>query len=146
MAGFLLTALALGLLGIPGVPLEGPGALPVLIPFGLGIGLLFVPASRAALNAVPQAKHGRVSSLLSTCRLLGAALGSVLAGAALSGGVTASHVRIALLCGAGICLVLGLPAAAALSAGKRDTPRLDFEVADRAAAEASSAGLNRSRR
>ena len=146
VAGFLLTALALGLLGIPGVPLEGPGALPVLIPFGLGIGLLFVPASRAALNAVPQAKHGRVSSLLSTCRLLGAALGSVLAGAALSGGVTASHVRIALLCGAGICLVLGLPAAAALSAGKRDTSRLDFDVADRAAAEASSAGLNRSRR
>jgi MFS family permease len=146
VAGFLLTALALGLLGIPGVPLEGPGALPVLVPFGLGIGLLFVPASRAALNAVPQAKHGRVSSLLSTCRLLGAALGSVLAGAALSGGVTAPHVRIAMLCGAGICLVLGLPAAAALSTGKESSSQLDFDVADRAAAEASSAGLNRSRR
>ena len=57
------------------MPLDGLGALPLLVPFGLGIGLLFVPASRAALNAVPQAKHGRVSSLLSTCRLLGAALG-----------------------------------------------------------------------
>ncbi len=146
VAGFSLTALALGLLGIPGVPLDGPGALPLLVPFGLGIGLLFVPASRAALNAVPQAKHGRVSSLLSTCRLLGAALGSVLAGAALSGGVSASHVRIAVLCGAGICLGLGLPASIALPSGKQGTSRLDFDVADRAAAEASSAGLNRSRR
>jgi MFS transporter, DHA2 family, methylenomycin A resistance protein len=117
--GFLLTGLALGLLGIPGVPLDGFGGLPFLIPFGLGIGLLFVPASRAALNAVPQAKHGRVSSLLSTCRLLGAALGSGLAGAALSGGVTAEHVRIALLTGAGICLLLGLPAALELSPRRR---------------------------
>src|SRR4029079_1215220 len=82
----LLTALALGALGIPGVPLDGPGALPLLIPFGLGIGLLFVPASRAALNAVPQAKHGRVSSLLSAARLLGAAAGAGLAGAGRSGG------------------------------------------------------------
>jgi MFS family permease len=146
IAGFLLTALALGLLGIPGVPLDGPGALPLLVPFGFGIGLLFAPASRAALNAVPQAKHGRVSSLLSTCRLLGAAVGSGLAGAALSGGVTASHVRIAMLTGAGICLVLGLPASAALASGKHGASRLDFEGADRAAAEASSAGLNRSRR
>src|SRR4051812_26988559 len=146
VAGFLLAALALGLLAIPGVPLQGPGALPLLVPFGLGVGLLFVPASRAALNAVPQAKHGRVSSLLSTCRLLGAALGAGLAGAALSGGVTASHVRIAMLCGAGICLALGLPAAAALSSLKRGAPQLDFQVADRAAAEAPPAGLRRSRR
>jgi len=121
-AGFLLTALALGLLGIPGVPLHGLGALPLLVPFGLGIGLLFVPASRAALNAVPQAKHGRVSSLLSTCRLLGAALGAGLAGAALSGGVTAAHVRIALLCAAGLCVGLGLPAAAELMPHRKGSP------------------------
>jgi MFS family permease len=141
-AGFGLTALALGLLAIPGVPLDGPGALPLLVPFGLGIGLLFVPASRAALNAVPQAKHGRVSSLLSMCRLLGAALGSGLAGAALSGGVSASHVRIALLCGAGLCLAIGLPAAAELSPRRRSK----IDRADRAAAEAPTAGLKRSRR
>jgi MFS family permease len=146
VAGFTLAAIALGVLGIPGVPLEGLGALPLLVPFGFGIGLLFVPASRAALNAVPQAMHGRVSSLLSTCRLLGAALGAGLAGAALSGGVTASHVRIALLCGAATCVVLGLPAAAALSSGSRSAPRLEFGVADRAAAEAPTAGLKRSRR
>ena len=122
--GFGLTALGLVLLGIPGAPLDGWGALPLLIPFGLGVGLLFVPASRAALNAVPQAKHGRVSSLLSTSRLLGAALGSGLAGAALSGGVTAEHVRIALLTAAGICLLLGFPAAFELSPrGGRSAPR-----------------------
>ena len=113
--GFGLVALALGILAIPGVPLHGLGALPLLVPFGLGLGLLFVPASRAALNAVPQAKHGRVSSLLSASRLLGAGLGAVLGGAALSGGVTDDHMRIALGVGAVLCLVVGLPAAAELS-------------------------------
>jgi len=113
--GFGLVALALGVLAIPGVPLDGLGALPPLVPFGLGLGLLFVPASRAALNAVPQAKHGRVSSLLSVSRLLGAGLGAVLGGAALSGGVTDDHMRIALGAGAALCLVVGLPAAAELS-------------------------------
>jgi MFS family permease len=113
--GFLLVALALGVLAIPGIPLDGLGALPLLVPFGLGLGLLFVPASRAALNAVPQAKHGRVSSLLSVSRLLGAGLGAVLGGVALSGGVSDDHMRIALGAGAALCLVVGLPAAAELS-------------------------------
>jgi MFS family permease len=117
--GFMLTALGLGLLGIPGAPLSGIGALPLLVPFGMGLGLLFVPASRAALNAVPQSKHGRVSSLLSACRLFGAAVGAGLAGAALSGGVTDDHVRIALLGGAALVLVVGLPAAAELSPRRR---------------------------
>jgi MFS family permease len=113
--GFCLVALALAVLAVPGVPLEGLGALPLLVPFGLGLGLLFVPASRAALNAVPQAKHGRVSSLLSASRLLGAGIGAVLGGVALSGGVTDDHMRIALGAGAALCLVVGLPAAAELS-------------------------------
>ena len=113
--GFALVALGLGVLAIPGVPLDGLGALPLLVPFGLGLGMLFVPASRAALNAVPQAKHGRVSSLLSTARLFGAGLGAVLGGVALSGGVTDDHMRIALGAGAALCLVVGLPAAAELS-------------------------------
>jgi predicted MFS family arabinose efflux permease len=113
--GFCLVALALAILAIPGVPLDGLGALPMLVPFGLGLGLLFVPASRAALNAVPQAKHGRVSSLLSAARLMGAGMGAVLGGAALSGGVTDDHMRIALGVGAALCVVVGLPAAAELS-------------------------------
>jgi MFS family permease len=117
--GFLLTAVGLAALGIPGAPLAGPAALPLLLPFGMGLGLLFVPASRAALNAVPQSKHGRVSSLLSAARLLGAAIGAGLAGAALSGGVTDEHARLALLGGAALTLVVGLPAAAELSPRRR---------------------------
>ncbi len=122
--GFVLVALALAVLAIPGVPLDGLGALPLLIPFGLGLGMLFVPASRAALNAVPQAKHGRVSSLLSTARLLGGGLGAVLGGAALSGGVTEDHMRIALGAGAALCLAVGLPAAAELSGRNRPAARM----------------------
>jgi MFS family permease len=117
--GFGAAAIGLLLLGIPGAPLHGIGALPLLLPFGIGIGLLFVPASRAALNAVPQAKHGRVSSLLSMSRLLGAAGGSGLAGLALTGGVTKGNVHAALLVAGLVCVVVGLPAAAALTPRSR---------------------------
>jgi MFS transporter, DHA2 family, methylenomycin A resistance protein len=119
MLGFAAAALGLLLLGIPGAPLDGVAAMPLLLPFGIGIGLLFVPASRAALNAVPQAKHGRVSSLLSMSRLLGAAAGSGLAGLALTGGVTSGNVHAALLVAAAACLLIGLPAAAELSQRER---------------------------
>jgi MFS family permease len=115
MLGFGVTAIGLAVLGIPGVPLDGPATLALLLPFGVGIGLLFAPASRAALNAVSQARHGRVSSLLSTSRLFGAALGSGLAGIAVTGGVTATNVHVALLAAAALCVVVGLPAAAGLS-------------------------------
>jgi MFS family permease len=87
--------------------------------------MLFVPASRAALNAVPQAKHGRVSSLLSVSRLLGAGFGSVLGGAALSGGVADDHMRIALGIGAALCVVVGLPLAAELSGRTRNAARIE---------------------
>jgi len=135
--GFCLVAIALGVLAIPGVPLEGLGALPLLIPFGLGLGLLFVPASRAALNAVPQARHGRVSSLLSASRLLGAGLGAVLGGAALSGGVTDDHMRIALGIGAALCLVVGLPAAVELSNRSAASSGLPQNVSPEATASAA---------
>jgi len=42
--GFVVTAIGLLVLGIPGAPLEGAGALALLLPFGVGIGLLFAPA------------------------------------------------------------------------------------------------------
>jgi len=119
MLGFAIAGAGLMLLGIPGVPLDGLGALPLLVPFGIGIGLLFVPASRAALNAVSQAKHGRVSSLLSTSRLLGAAVGSGLAGVALTGGVTRANVHAALLVAGAVCLAIGIPASAELSARRQ---------------------------
>jgi MFS family permease len=120
MIGFATAAVGLLILGIPGAPLHGLGAMPLLIPFGIGIGLLFVPASRAALNAVPQARHGRVSSLLSMSRLLGAAAGAGLAGLALTGGVTSGNVHVALLVAGAACLLVGLPAAAELSPPERE--------------------------
>lgn len=111
MSGFALAGVALAVLGIPGVPLHGLAPLPLLIPVGLGLGLLFAPTSRAALNAVPGASHGRVSALLSAGRLIGAGVGAGLAGLALGGGVTAGRVHDVLLGAAAVCLLVGVPAA-----------------------------------
>ncbi|HEY2651265.1 MAG TPA: hypothetical protein VGI50_05040, partial [Solirubrobacteraceae bacterium] len=86
------------------------------IPVGLGLGMLFVPTSRAALNATPLASHGRTSALLSVGRLLGATVGAALAGLALSGTLTASTVHRTFLLGAILCVVVGLPAATRLTA------------------------------
>jgi MFS family permease len=114
VAGFLAAGLGLLILGLPGMPLHSPVTLLPLIPVGLGLGMLFVPTSRAALNATPSASHGRTSALLSIGRLLGAAVGAGLAGAALATGVTGSTVHSALLIGCAACLLLGIPAASRL--------------------------------
>ena len=131
VAGFLGAGVGLAVLGIPGVTLDGLVTVLPLIPVGLGLGMLFVPTSRAALNAAPQASHGRTSALLSVGRLIGAAVGAGLSGIALSGSLTASTVHRALLLGAAVCLIVGVPAAASL--GRRPVPRAD-------AAPAKSAG------
>lgn len=114
VAGFAAAAFGLLVLGIPGVPLHSVVTTLPLIPVGLGLGLLFVPTSRAALNATPLASHGRTSALLSIGRLLGAAVGAGLAGVALAGGVTGSTVHTALLVACALCVVLGIPASSRL--------------------------------
>ena len=114
LTGFAAAGLALAVLGLGAVPLTGAAALPLLGLVGLGLGLLFAPTSRAALNAVSEARHGRVSSVLSLGRLVGAGAGAALAGAALASGVTLGNVRTGLLGGAALCLVIGLPAALGL--------------------------------
>src|SRR5207302_10359347 len=91
-----------------------PVAVLPLIPVGIGLGRLFVPTSRAALNATPLSCHGRTSALLSIGRLLGAAVGAGLAGAALASGVTTSTVHTALLVAFAACVLLGIPAATQL--------------------------------
>ena len=68
--GFLGAGLGMAILAIPGVSLHGIGTGFALIPIGLGLGMLFVPVSRAALNATPDASHGRASAVLSAARLL----------------------------------------------------------------------------
>lgn len=112
--GFIGAGVGLLILGIPGVPLANLVTVLPLIPVGLGLGMLFVPTSRAALNATPMASHGRTSAILSVGRLLGAAIGAGLAGVALSGTLTASTVHHALLFGAALCLVIGIPASTLL--------------------------------
>ncbi|MBV8220224.1 MAG: MFS transporter [Solirubrobacterales bacterium] len=112
--GFGATGLGLAVLALPSISLRSPATVVPLVPLGLGLGMLLVPASRAALNGAPQGSHGRVSALLSLGRLLGAAVGAALAGAAISGHITASAVHHALLVGCGACLVLGVPAAVKL--------------------------------
>lgn len=110
LLGFAGTGLGLAILGIPGVPLHNLVTILPLIPVGLGLGMLFVPTSRAALNATPSAFHGRTSAVLSVGRLLGAAVGGALGGLALSGGASASTVHDALLVACAICLLVGVPA------------------------------------
>jgi MFS transporter, DHA2 family, methylenomycin A resistance protein len=120
--GFLGTGVGLLVLGIGGVPLDDVITILPLIPVGLGLGMLLVPVSRAALNATPQASHGRTSALLSVGRLLGAAIGSALAGVALSGTLTASTVHHALLIGAAVCLLVGIPSSLCLRSGSAPEP------------------------
>jgi MFS transporter, DHA2 family, methylenomycin A resistance protein len=124
LLGFLAAGVGLALLGIPGFTLDGVVTILPLIPVGLGLGMLFVPTSRAALNASPDASHGRTSALLSVGRLAGAALGAGLAGIALAGTLTASTVHQTLLLGAPICLVIGIPASLYLSGGAGPAPGL----------------------
>jgi MFS family permease len=116
LLGFIGAGIGLVVLGIPGVSLDSLVTILPLIPVGLGLGMLFVPTSRAALNASPLASHGRTSAFLSVGRLLGAAVGAGLAGVALSGTLTASTVHHALLLGAALCLVVGIPASTFLRA------------------------------
>jgi MFS family permease len=110
LLGFVGAGLGLAILGISGFSLDSLVTILPLIPVGLGLGMLFVPTSRAALNSTPEASHGRTSALLSVGRLLGAAVGAGLAGIALSGTLTADTVHHALLIGAALCLVVGIPA------------------------------------
>jgi MFS family permease len=117
IAGFVAAGVGLLVLGIPGVPLHSPVTILPLIPVGLGLGMLFVPTSRAALNATPLASHGRTSAVLSVGRLLGAAVGAGLAGIALAGGVHASKVHVALLIACAACLAVGIPASRRLGRG-----------------------------
>jgi MFS family permease len=119
--GFIGAGLGLAILGLPGVSLDGLVTILPLIPVGLGLGMLFVPTSRAALNASPQASHGRTSAILSVGRLLGAAVGAGLAGVALSGTLTASTVHHTLLIGAAVCVIVGIPASSLLGSGRSAT-------------------------
>jgi len=122
--GFLTAAIGLLVLSLPGVPLRSLVTLAPLVPVGLGLGMLFVPVSRAAMNAIPSESHGRASAALSVGRLAGAAAGAALAGMALAGGPRATAVHTALLVACLVCLLAGLPACTFLGTplGRRTVP------------------------
>jgi predicted MFS family arabinose efflux permease len=117
IGGFVAAAVGLVVLGIPGMPLDSGVTIIPLIPVGLGLGMLFVPTSRAALNSTPLSSHGRTSAVLSIGRLLGAAVGAGLAGAAIAGGVDASKTHDALLIACAACVLVGIPASSRLGGG-----------------------------
>jgi MFS family permease len=108
--GFALAAGGLAVLAIPGMPLSDLVTVIPLIPVGFGLGMLFVPTSRAALNATPRASHGRTSAVLSMGRLLGAGIGAGLGGVALAQGTDASTVHVAMLLACILCVAVGIPA------------------------------------
>jgi MFS transporter, DHA2 family, methylenomycin A resistance protein len=112
--GFVLAGCGLAVLAIPGMPLSSLITILPLIPVGFGLGMLFVPTSRAALNATPLASHGRTSAILSVGRLVGAGLGAGLGGVVLSGGTDASTVHGAMLLACILCVAVGIPAATRL--------------------------------
>jgi DHA2 family methylenomycin A resistance protein-like MFS transporter len=122
LIGFGAAGVGLAILAIPGVSLHGPGTVVALVPVGIGLGLLFVPTSRAALNATEAASHGRASAILSAARLAGAAVGAGLAGVALAGGPTASTTHTALAVAAAACLLIGAPIASQLGRTTRAQP------------------------
>ncbi len=112
--GFALAGAGLALLAIPGMPLASVVTIAPLIPVGFGLGMLFVPTSRAALNATPIASHGRTSAILSVGRLVGAGIGAALGGVVLSGGIDASTVHDAMLLAFILCVAVGIPASTRL--------------------------------
>ena len=110
--GFLAVGLGLGILAIPAVSLRSAASFVPLVPIGLGLGMLFVATSRAALNATPTASHGRTSAVLSLGRLIGAAVGAGLAGTVLAGGLSAATLHTELLYAFALCMIAGIPASA----------------------------------
>ena len=121
--GFVLAGSGLAVLAIPGMPLSSFVTILPLIPVGFGLGMLFVPTSRAALNATPQASHGRTSAVLSVGRLLGAGVGAGLGGVVLSSGTDASTVHSAMLLACILCLAVGIPASIRLGSPGAGIPR-----------------------
>lgn len=120
--GFVLAAGGLAVLAIPGLPLDNLVTILPLIPVGLGLGMLFVPTSRAALNATPRASHGRTSAILSVGRLLGAGIGAGLGGLVLAGGTDASTVHEAMLLACILCVLVGIPASTRLGVPRGAVP------------------------
>jgi MFS transporter, DHA2 family, methylenomycin A resistance protein len=136
--GFLAASLGLGILAIPAVSLRSAASMVPLVPIGLGLGMLFVATSRAALNATPTAYHGRTSAVLSLGRLVGAAVGATLAGATLAGGLSAAALHTELLYAFALCILVGIPASAVFGGPPRDLKARGWRIHSQTTADAVS--------
>jgi MFS family permease len=136
--GFLAASLGLGILAIPAVSLRSAASITPLVPIGLGLGMLFVATSRAALNATPIASHGRTSAVLSLGRLVGAAAGASLAGATLADGLSAAAVHTDLLYAVALCILVGIPASALFAGPPRGFKPRDWHIHSRTTADGVS--------
>jgi DHA2 family methylenomycin A resistance protein-like MFS transporter len=143
--GFLAASLGLGILAIPAVSLKSAASIVPLIPIGLGLGMLFVATSRAALNATPTASHGRTSAVLSLGRLVGAAAGASLAGATLAGGLSAAALHTELLYAFALCILVGIPASALFGGAPRDLKPRGRRIHSQTTADAISRPSGRAR-
>jgi MFS transporter, DHA2 family, methylenomycin A resistance protein len=141
--GFLAAGLGLGILAIPTVSLRSAASIVALAPIGLGLGMLFVATSRAALNATPTAAHGRTSAVLSLGRLVGAAAGASLAGASLAGGLSAATLHTELFYAFALCILVGVPVSARFGGPPSHLKRRGWRIHSRATADAvtESSGL-----
>jgi DHA2 family methylenomycin A resistance protein-like MFS transporter len=122
LAAFGALGIGFGVLAVPAMPLTTLAAVPAVIVVGLGLGLVFAPTTRAALNAVSESAHGRAAALLNAARLVGAAIGAALVGVAFIGGVTTAHTHRALAVAAVLSLAIGVPLSLGIDiSGKRPT-------------------------
>jgi hypothetical protein len=120
------------------VSLRSAASIMPLVPIGLGLGMVFVATSRAALNATPTACHGRTSAVLSLGRLVGAAAGASLAGATLSGGLSAAVLHTDLRYALALCILVGIPASALFGAMPREFKPRGWRVRSQSTADAVS--------
>ncbi|HEX4290159.1 MAG TPA: MFS transporter [Trebonia sp.] len=103
----------------------------IYIVFGIGFGFVNPPISNTAVSGMPPAQAGVAASIASTCRQVGATLGvavigSMIAGHATAGFITASHGGWAVVCGCGLAvLLIGL---ASTSGWARATARRTREL------------------
>jgi DHA2 family methylenomycin A resistance protein-like MFS transporter len=117
IAGFLATAVGIGLYVTVHADSAYVSLLPVLCLWGLGLGLLTPALVAGAIGSVPRERSGLASAVNNSARQAGNAIG-VPAAAAIAGPATAAGfvagLHTAALVGAGICL-----ATAAISAALR---------------------------
>jgi len=101
LAGLSLATVAMAWLGLAAAWHSYLLLVPGLVSWGLGLSCCFAPALRAMANAVPQEKHGQISGISVTSRVLGGTIGMAVCSALL---VASGSFQVVLLVTAAIML------------------------------------------